>query len=131
MEAVECGRFASRLAQDTLLRATQGHTDRPGEPFCPEVGRHPPGPGRDFAFVARIDREGDEAQTGMADREVIDVEVKFGGECVSGGTGHHATNGSSLHVTCLSQVCVEPTRLSLGRGRLELVRALPRKQSRD
>jgi hypothetical protein len=50
------------------------------EPFSPEIRRHPRDRARDLVFIARVDRERDEAEARVTDGDVVDVELQRGSE---------------------------------------------------
>jgi hypothetical protein len=72
-----------------LLRAPQCHARGLLEPFRPEVRRHAVRPPLDLAWIAFIYREGDEAETGVADADVVDVEVELARDPVGDVLGEH------------------------------------------
>src|SRR6266511_4623207 len=51
------------------------HLRRQGEPFVPAIRRHRPDGAGDLVWITAVDREGDGAETGVADADVVDVEI--------------------------------------------------------
>jgi hypothetical protein len=58
--------------------------ERKREPLLPENGSERANGARDLPLLAGIERKRDEAQAGVADSDLVDVEIERGGEVLHG-----------------------------------------------
>ena len=93
-----------RIGHPALAGPKQSHANRLGKTLCPQIGRDPHGPRRDLALVSRVDGERDEAQAGVADGDVVNVQIELSGEGFGGGAGHTKMEAGAVSHVCAGTV---------------------------